>query len=232
MKRKLINWLGLTGVAALISYTLAVIISPSAFPGYNWMEQAVSDLSAESAPSRMLWNQISALYGVCSVVCATCVSVYVAENRVSTRLFRTGIHLFSVMNWTSCVGYEMFPLADSGKEIASFQEIMHMAVTGAVVALSIGSLVCLIIAGSRKDGIRGIGVWAAVALVMMMIGAIGQGAVPPQYFGIAERFSVFAAVGFNAICGLYLFRGLGQANSLRRKGHGYSLHAGGNGQSQ
>ena len=64
MNRKLINWLGLTGIVAFISYALAVIVSPSAFPGYNWMEQAVSDLSAETAPSRMLWNQIAALYGV------------------------------------------------------------------------------------------------------------------------------------------------------------------------
>ena len=207
MKRKLINWLGLTGVVALLSYTLAVVISPSAFPGYNWMEQAVSDLSAESAPSRMLWNRIAALYGVCSVVCATCVSIYVSKNKVSGRLFRIGIHLFTIMNWVSNVGYAMFPLTDSGKEIASFQESMHIAVTVAVVLLSVISLVCLIIAGFRKDGIRGIGIWAAVALLMMLIGAIGQKAVPPQYFGIVERFSVFAAVGFNAVCGIYLFRG-------------------------
>ena len=170
------------------------------------MEQAVSDLSAETAPSRMLWNQIAALYGVCSVVCATCVSIYISENKVSTPLFRIGMHLFSIMNWISYVGYAMFPLADSGKEIASFQEIMHMAVTAAVVILSIASLVCLIITGFRKGGIRGIGIWAAAALIMMMIGAIGQGAVPPQYFGIVERFSVFAAVGFNAVLGIYLFR--------------------------
>ena len=207
MNRKLINWLGLTGIAALVSYTLAVVISPSAFPGYNWMEQAVSDLSAESAPSRILWNQIAALYNVCSVVCATCVSVYIAENRVSTGLFRTGMHLFTVMNWISNVGYAMFPLADSGKEIASFQESMHIAVTAAVVLLSIASLVCLIIAGFRKGGIRGIGIWAGMALLMMMVGAIGQKAVPPQYFGIVERFSVFAAAGFTAVCGIYLFRG-------------------------
>ena len=207
MKRKLINWLGLTGVVAFVSYTLAVVISPSAFPGYNWMEQAVSDLSAETAPSRMLWNQIAALYGVCSVVCATCVSIYISENKVSTPLFRIGMHLFSIMNWISYVGYAMFPLADSGKEIASFQEIMHMVVTIAVVLLSIVSLVCLILAGFKKDGIRGIGIWAAVALLMMMVGAIGKGAVPPQYFGIVERFSVFAAVGFNAVCGIYLFMG-------------------------
>ena len=207
MNRRLINWIGLTGVAALLSYTLAVVLSPSAFPGYNWMEQAVSDLSAESAPSRMLWNRLAALYSVCSVVCATCVSVYVSENRVSSGLFRIGMHLFTVMNWVSHVGYAMFPLADSGKEITSFQEVMHIVVTAAVVLLSIASLVCLVIAGFSKDGIRGIGIWAAAALLMMMIGAIGQKAVPPQYFGIVERFSVFAAVGFNAVCGIYLFRG-------------------------
>ena len=207
MSRKLINWLGLTGIAAFVSYTLAVVISPSAFPGYNWMEQAVSDLSAASAPSRMLWDRLAALYNVCCVVCATCVSVYVSEKKISTQLFRIGIHLFTIMNWISNVGYAMFPLADSGKEIASFQEIMHMVITGAVVLLSIVSLVCLIIAGFRKGGIRGIGIWAAVALLMMMVGAIGQGAVPPEYFGIVERFSVFAAVGFIAVCGIYLFIG-------------------------
>ncbi len=214
MSRKLINWLGLTGIIALISYALAVILSPSAFPGYNWMGQAVSDLSAESAPSRMLWNQIAALYGVCSVVCMTCVSVFISENRVSTRLFRVGMHLFTVMNWVSNVGYAMFPLSDSGKDIASFQEVMHMVVTVAVVLLSVVSLVCLIVAGFKKSGIRGIGVWAAVALTMMLVGAIGQGAVPPQYFGVVERFSVFAAVGFTAVCGIYLlFSFCGQRRS-------------------
>jgi len=213
MNRKLINWLGLTGLVALLSYTLAVVISPTAFPGYNWMAQAVSDLSAESAPSRVLWNRIAALYNVCSVVCATCVSIYVSENKVSARLFRIGIHLFTIMSWVSNVGYTMFPLADSGKEITSFQEIMHIVVTAAVVLLSIVSLVCLIIAGFKKDGIRGIGIWAAVALLMMMIGAIGQKAVPPQYFGIVERFSVFAAVGFNAVIGIYLFMGFPDQNN-------------------
>ena len=42
---------------------------------------------------------------------------------------------------------------------------------------------------------------------LMMVGSIGTGIVPPQYFGIVERFSVFAAVGFNAVLGWYLFNG-------------------------
>jgi hypothetical protein len=45
------------------------------------------------------------------------------------------------------------------------------------------------------------------ALLLMLIGAIGVGIVPAEYFGIPERFSVFAATGFNAVLGAYLFGG-------------------------
>ncbi len=207
MKKALIHWLGLTGVAALLSYAAAVIFAPSAYPDYDWMTQAVSDLSAEAAPSRQLWDQLAAPYNICGVMCATCAALCVSQKRVGPRLFRIGICLFMAMNWVSALGYGMFPLADGGKEIASFREIMHMAVTALVVLLSIASLVCLIISGCREKAVRGIGLWAAGALAMMLIGSVGTGIVPPQYFGIAERFSVFAAVGFNAVLGVYLFRG-------------------------
>lgn len=207
MKRKPIQWLGLTGLLALVSYAAAVVFSPAAFPGYDWMAQAVSDLSADSAPSRALWNRLAAFYGPGSVVCATCVCVFLSERRTGTRLFRVGAYLFAAMNWVSCVGYAMFPLSDSGKEIASLQEAMHIAVTAAVVLLSIASLALLIAAGCSKGGPRGIGAWAAAALGMMLVGAVGQGLVPPRYFGVVERFSVFAAVGFNAVLGWHLFNG-------------------------
>ena len=117
MNRKLINRIGLLGILALASYAAAMIFSPIAFPGYNWMEQAASDLSADSAPSRHLWSQLSALYETGSVVCATCIAVYVADNKISTRLFRLGIYLFTIMNWVSRVGYQMFALSDAGKDI-------------------------------------------------------------------------------------------------------------------
>lgn len=44
-----------------------------------------------------------------------------------------------------------------------------------------------------------------IALGMMLIGALGINLVPSEYFGIAERFSVFAATGFNAALGLHLY---------------------------
>ena len=60
--------------------------------------------------------------------------------------------------------------------------------------------------------VRSVAVFAAIALTMMFVGAIGLKAAPPQYFGIVERFSVFAAVGFNAVPGLYLFGGFKKAS--------------------
>ena len=206
-KKKLLNWLGLIGIIQLISYTAAIIFSPMAFPGYDWKSMAASDLSAMDAPSRMLWDQLSAFYNVGSVVCATCVSIYVSDKKISTKLFRLGVYLFTIMNWISNVGYKMFPLSDSGKDIAGFQEIMHMVTTAAVVLLSIVSLVLLIIVGCKKKEMRGVGIWAIIALILMFAGAIGSGAVPPEYFGIFERFSTFSAVGFNAVLGVYLFKG-------------------------
>ena len=102
----------------------------------------------------------------------------------------------------------MFPLSEAGKEIHGFQNFMHVyVVTVAVVLTSIVSLVLIIIGGFREAKNKTIAIWAAVALSLMFIGAIGTGVVPKQYFGIVERFSVFSAVGFNMILGIELFRG-------------------------
>lgn len=202
MKKTLTQRLGLLGVVSLLSYTAAVVFSPLAYPGYNWMAQAVSDLSAANAPSLALWNQLSALYNACEVVCVTVVCIGIQGQK--TRLLRTGIYLFAVMEWISAIGYRMFPLSDSGYA-GAFQDVMHMAVTAAVVLLSIVSLSVIIAAGARSRDCRSYGVCAAIALGMMLVGALGMKLVPAGYFGVVERFSVFAATGFNAALGIHLF---------------------------
>ncbi len=202
MKKSFLQRLGLLGVVSFLSYTAAVVFAPLAYPGYNWMAQAVSDLSAAIAPSLALWNQLSALYNVCEVVCVTVVCIGIQGRK--TKLLRSGIYLFAVMEWISAVGYRMFPLSDSGYA-GAFQDVMHMAVTALVVLLSIVSLVIIIVAGAKSKSCRSYGVCAAVALAMMLVGAMGMKIVPAAYFGVVERFSVFAATGFNAALGIHLF---------------------------
>lgn len=211
---KYLSLCGIFGIISFFSYLLAVVFSPYAYPGYDWMSQAVSDLSAVSAPSLGLWNQLSCLYGKCGIVSIMAVSIYIAETKALNKLTRAGIYVFAIMNWISSVGYELFPLSEAGKGMTTFSDIMHVyVVTAAVVITSIVSL-CFIIIGCLKSNVcKSLAIWAIAALSMMFIGAIGTGIVPEAYFGIVERFSVFSATGFNAVLGIYLVRGF----ELRRR---------------
>lgn len=121
-----------------------------------------------------------------------------------TRRLRAGVYLFAIMEWVSAIGYRMFPLSDSGYA-GAFQDVMNMVVTALVVLLSIVSLSVIVSAGLKDKSCRFYGVCAAIALGMMIIGAMGMKIVPAQYFGVVERFSVFAATGFNAALGIHLF---------------------------
>lgn len=202
-KKNFLNYCGLLGIVALLSYTAAVVFSPLAYPGYNWMAQAVSDLSAVNAPSLRLWNQLSSLYNISTLICAMMVCAGIQGK--GNRLLRTGIYLFTAMEWISAVGFSMFPLSDSGYA-GTFQDKMHIFSTVLVVLLSIVSLVMLIVSSAKSKEYRSFGVFAGIALGMMLVGALGMNIVPKEYFGVVERFSVFAAVGYNAVLGIELFR--------------------------
>ena len=120
-----------------------------------------------------------------------------------TRRLRAGVYLFAIMEWVSAIGYRMFPLSDSGYA-GAFQDVMHMVVNALVVLLSIVSLSVIVSAGLKDKSCRSYGICATVALGMMLV-AMVINIVPAQYFGVVERFSVFAATGFNAALGIHLF---------------------------
>ena len=215
MKKTMVQKLGLLGVVSFISYTAAVVFSPLAYPEYNWLAQAVSDLSAADAPSLQLWNQLSSLYSVCELLCVMMVCVGIRGRK--TKLLRVGIYLFAAMEWISAVGYRMFPLSTGGYG-GVFQDQMHIIITGLVVILSIASLAVIIAAGKKNKSCRSYGICAVIALGMMLVGAIGMKIVPAEYFGVVERFSVFAATGFNAALGIHLFFMVLEPHGTAREG--------------
>ena len=146
MKKSMLNVFGLAGVVSFVSYAVAVIFSPLAYPGYDWLSQAVSDLSAASSPSLSLWNSLTALYNVCETLCVTVVCLGIRGKK--NKLLRVGVYIFAVMEWVSAVGYRAFPLSESGYA-GAFQDVMHMIVTAVVVLLSIASLTIIVIAGAK-----------------------------------------------------------------------------------
>lgn len=180
-----------------------VVFSPLAYPGYNWIGMAVSDLSAVGAPSAALAEQLNALFAPCGIVSimAVCVGIY----NCKSKLLKLGVYFFAAMEWVTVVGYKMFPWVE-GADASDFQNTMHLIVTALVVLFSIASLV-LIAIGGFKEPLTSLSVWAIVCFAAMMLGAIGTGAAPKAVFGIFERFSTFSAVVFNAVLGIYLLTG-------------------------
>ncbi|WP_044915420.1 DUF998 domain-containing protein [Butyrivibrio sp. WCE2006] len=195
--------LGICGIISLLSYTAMVVFSPLAYPGYDWLSMAVSDLSAVGAPSAELAGQLNALYGPCGLV--SIMAVCVASQNLKTKVLRLGIYFFAAMEWISDVGYKLFPwVADA--DSSHPQNIMHLIVTALVVIFSLTALILSII-GAKKEGMKSLFIWACVCLAAMLLGPVGTGIMPKAVFGLFERFSTFSAVTFNAVLGTFLFLG-------------------------
>ena len=213
-KKTLINWFGLLGIISFLSYLAAVVFSPLAYPGYDWKSQAVSDLSAAKAPSLQLWNQLSCLYGGCSIICI--MMVCLAMQGKLNKTLRIGVYLWAAMWWFMEIGYTLFPLSESGYA-GTFQDIMHLYVVTyfGCVFLSIVSLIVIMIGGYRKKQFTSLAVIATIALTLMFIGGVGTNAAPPEYFGIFQRFSnVISANGFTMALGIFLFAGKFDGNNV------------------
>ena len=204
-KKKLINWLALSGIFSIVFYLLHDIVGAMNYPGYNWMSQAVSDLTATDSPSFVIASGFVTVYKILSCLCSALLCILIKNEKKKS--LRLGVYLFSIMNFISAIGYALFPLSSSGFD-GSIQSIVHVYVlTAVVVLLSIISLI-IIAVGSLKGENKHklLGMIAMMSLVLMFIGTVGSQSAPKEIFGIFERFSTYSAVIFTGILGLYGFK--------------------------
>ena len=202
-KKKLINWLCLSGVLSIIFYLLHDIVGAMNYPGYNWMSQAVSDLTATDAPSFVIASGFVTVYKILNCLC--CALLCILLKNESKKTLRLGVYLFSIMNFISAMGYALFPLSSAGYD-GSMQSFIHVyTLTALVVILSIISLV-LIAIGSFKSKYKLLGILAIISLVLMFIGVVASQNVDKSIFGIFERFSTYIVVIFTGILGIYGFK--------------------------
>ena len=198
---KLINLLCLCGVISIVFYLLHDIIGAINYPGYNWMSQAVSDLTAADAKSFVVASGFTTVYKILHCLALALVCILVKDERKS---LRAGIYLYTLMGFISSIGYALFPLSSAGYD-GSVQSFIHVyVITIIVVLLSIISLVIIAI-GAFKSKYKLLGILAIISLCLMFIGAVGSQIVPKEIFGIIERFSTYSAVIFNGVLGIFGF---------------------------
>ena len=178
------------GVLAVIFYFLHVILGSINYPGYDFLSQAVSDLTSDSSPSKVIARFFTSLYGIFSSL-VMIGFLYTFRNE-KIKILKIGVYLLSSMYIISAVGYALFPLS-SNTDINNFQNVMHIVVTIAVVLLTISSLILLAISFKKINKLPYF-ILTVLTFAVLMIGSISLGLVPKAYFGLAERFSVFSVV--------------------------------------
>lgn len=203
--KNLINWLCLTGIISVIFYLLHDIVGAMNYPGYNWMSQAVSDLTATDAPSFVVASGFVTVYKILNCLCCALLCILIKNEKKKS--LRLGVYLFSIMNFISAIGYALFPLSSAGYD-GSVQSFIHVYIlTALVVILSIVSLILIAVGSLKgKDKHKILGILAIISLVLMFIGAVGSANVSKEIFGVIERFSTYSAVIFTGILGIYGFK--------------------------
>ena len=68
--RRLCKYFCLCGVVGILFYLLHDIVGALNYPGYIWLSQAVSDLTATDAPSYVIASGLSSVYGLFSCICS------------------------------------------------------------------------------------------------------------------------------------------------------------------
>ena len=132
MIKSLGKWTLVCGILSVLFYFLHDVIGAQYYPGYEWMKQAVSDLTAADAPSFVVASGFTTVYKIFSCVCSAFLCVMVRDEH---KIFRIGVYLFSLMNGISAAGYALFPLTSGGYD-GSKQSFIHVYVITVLVVLT------------------------------------------------------------------------------------------------
>jgi len=193
------------GIASTVLYISTDILAAMTSPGYSYLNQAVSELSAIGAPTRPLWLAMSFLFNPLLIAFGIGVRRAAGEKR-SLRI--TGI-LLAV--W-GVVGFLWlpFPMHLRGAE-RSFTDTMHIVMTGVTVLLMTAFI---------GFGAAARGKWFRIYSVLTIVLMYGFGALtgmlatridtgPTPWMGAFERIIVYAPMLWVLVLAVVLLRGRG-----------------------
>jgi len=193
----------LFGVAGVIFYFLHVLCGVIFYNGYNPMAQAISDLTASNSPSRNIAMLFSILYGICTVIFSAYFLVYFRQKINKCVTFGAGF--FCMMTIVSFLGYTFFPLSEAGYA-GTFQDKMHIVVTIMVVLFTIAALILFTIGFFKTEKLKYLGIISVCTFLLLLTGSMLMNILPKEYFGIAERISVYSIVIYTGILSFWMYK--------------------------
>ena len=208
--KKIVKILPLFGVAGVVFYFLHVLFGTLFYTGYNPMAQAISDLTASNSPSKNIAMLFSILYGIFTVVFSAYFFVYFKQKINKCVTFGAGF--FCVMTIVSFLGYTFFPLSESGYA-GTFQDKMHAVVTIIVVLFTIIALILFVIGFFKTENLKHLAIISLCTFLLLLTGSMLTNILPKEYFGTAERISVYSLIIYTGIISLWMYRYIKNQNT-------------------
>lgn len=210
MKNALARWICLfSGIASIVFFLLHDALGVMNYPGYEWLRQAVSNLTATTSPSFSTATRFGSIFIM--MACLSAALVFLQTRGRGNKRLQLGTALFPLTICVMGVGYALFPLDQpgyGGEAGGSFNDFVHFyVVTGLLVVLGVASLVTIALSGLRENGVKWISAVACVAilgLVLAVVGLVVWG-VDVGRFGLLERIGIYGAVLFQTVLGVYVF---------------------------
>lgn len=177
------------GMLAVIIYVFHVVLGGILWKGYSHFMQPISDLTAQGAPDGELLTKITSIYALFSLIFA--VSAFILVRRLAVKALKIGFLLYIFMHVFSAL-YNFFPEDLKGSSM-TFPGLMHWIVTGAIVPLTIFSIVIIGIGLRKIDGFKGYFVYSIVTgIVIFTAGGLSVYVMAHNLggFGLFERISI------------------------------------------
>lgn len=179
------------GMISVITYFIHVFLGQLLWPEYNPVTMDISSLTADGAPNAGLLRIFTLIYGLCFMLFA--VGMAIKAFKLYHAPSRVGYAVFLAMAVISFLGYGFFPLAED-KTAMSFQNVMHLAVSGAVVLTTLLSLYLTAFGYLKKEKLKLLGGASLAAAVLITV----FGPMTPigmangwNILGVTERMVIF-----------------------------------------
>ncbi len=198
--------IALSGAAAAIVYTLHVFIGGALWDGYSHVRQTISELTGNGAPNAGMLKIFTIIYSILALVFS--ISVYMLFWKYNVHKWAlTGSVLLILMETTSLIGYNLFPLEDGGA-VLSIGNFMHLAVTAIVALSAIGAIFLISFGLLKTPYFRTMGMLSLISAVILTGSGVATPIVLSNEWGIAglvERINLFTLQVWFFSLSLYLF---------------------------
>jgi hypothetical protein len=203
MKLSLSEVLMLSGMLAIVFYSMHVLIGGMKWKGYSHLKQPISDLTATGAPNRDLMLMLTKIYGFLALLFA--VSFTVLESKEHHSLVFWGGVSFIILHLISIL-YPVFPQDLPGVK-ATLKGRMHILITALIVPFTILTPFLIGFGFISEPQWYTFGLYSIITGILILVfggtTAIFYAKKLP-YFGLVERLNIGALQAWTFVFSLVL----------------------------